>query len=84
MIYGNGGRDTLRGGPGRDAVFGGRGGDELWGGRGGRHAAGRPGRHVLRAAGSGGDVVHCGTGSDIAYVDGVDNVDPDCESVVRR
>lgn len=37
----------------------------------------------MHAHGKGGDVVHCGPGFDIACVDGVDNVDPDCESVRR-
>jgi RTX calcium-binding nonapeptide repeat (4 copies) len=84
VIYGNGGRDTLRGGAGRDALFGGYGGDHIWGGPGADTLVGGPGGDVLEAAGHGGDVVDCGGGFDIADVDGVDNVNPDCEAVVTH
>jgi Ca2+-binding RTX toxin-like protein len=72
-LYGGGGADTLLGDDGElchvvttgnDRIYGGAGNDELYGG---------DGNDNLYAFGDGTrDVIHCGPGVDIAYVDSID------------
>ncbi len=74
QLSGDDGDDTLAGGPGNDTVVGGIGVDEL---------AGDAGDDDLRARDGIQDLVRCGTGSDKVDADTLDEVDSDCESVVR-
>jgi Ca2+-binding RTX toxin-like protein len=82
-----GGSDTIDGRPGQDVISGGRGGDILLDGpfrefavdtlKGGRgndflHAENRPAAL---------DLVSCGAGRDIAWVDRKDIVSDDCERI---
>ncbi|MDQ3889546.1 MAG: hypothetical protein M3312_03230 [Actinomycetota bacterium] len=71
-LYGRGGPDALFGGRGWDLVAGGRGTDVLAGGRGVDALYGGRGDDVILAQGEGedfGDVVVCGPGHDIAWID---------------
>jgi Ca2+-binding RTX toxin-like protein len=63
VLFGEGGRDTLVGGPGDDILRGGRGDDELLGGPGADALGGGLGADRL-SGGDGGDVLHGGTGRD--------------------
>jgi Ca2+-binding RTX toxin-like protein len=65
---------VLFGGIGNDVLYGGAGSDRLYGG---------PGNDTLRARDGQRDVVDCGPGRDIAYVDRIDRVSA-CERIVRR
>ncbi len=74
-LSGLGGDDSLYGSSGRDVLIGGAGLDRLHGGG---------GTDTLRAAdGTGGELVNCGAGIDVAYVDASDLV-RNCERIVRR
>jgi Ca2+-binding RTX toxin-like protein len=81
LIYGLGGNDVLNGGRGNDVLYGGRGNDVLVGGPGLDRLFGGPGNDVLRARDGQRDVVDCGPGRDIAYVDRFDRVSG-CEKIV--
>jgi hypothetical protein len=70
----SGGDDALAGGGGNDLVVGGIGVDEL---------SGDAGDDDIRARDGIQDLVRCGTGADKVDADTLDEVDPDCESVVR-
>jgi Ca2+-binding RTX toxin-like protein len=70
--YGGSGADVIRCGIGNDRIDGGFGEDELFG---------DPGNDTILAADGRVDQVNCGTGTDTAYVDELDVVDPNCESV---
>jgi hypothetical protein len=83
LIYGLGGNDTLNGGKGNDVLYGGTGNDTLVGGLGRDRLFGGPGNDVLRARDGRRDVVDCGPGRDVAYVDRLDRVSG-CEKVVRK
>jgi Ca2+-binding RTX toxin-like protein len=74
QLTGDDGDDTLAGGPGDDVVIGGLGVDEL---------AGDAGNDDLRTRDGIQDLVHCGAGADKVDADTLDEVDSDCESVVR-
>ena len=79
----------LPGGPGSDTLSGGRGGDTLSGGPGNDVISGGPGKDVI-SGGPGNDAIHardghrdvvdCGPGRDVAFVDPVDVV-RGCERV---
>ncbi len=73
-ITGDRGSDRLYGGPGRDTIFGNFDPDRVDGG---------PGDDRINVAHGGHDVVVCGPGNDIAFVDASDVVSKDCESVRR-
>jgi hypothetical protein len=83
VIYGLGGNDVLLGAKGNDVLFGGIGSDVLYGGTGRDRLYGGPGNDTLRAHDGKRDVVDCGSGRDIAYVDRLDRVSA-CERIVRR
>ena len=89
--------DMIDGGPGNDILHGGRaeggnhGADDVLFGRSGADVlSGGPGRDLL-SGGSGPDTIHardgerdvvnCGRGRDVAFVDQLDRVARDCESV---
>jgi Ca2+-binding RTX toxin-like protein len=74
QLSGDDGDDTLAGGAGNDVVVGGLGVDEL---------SGDGGDDDVRARDGIQDLVRCGAGSDKVDADTLDEVDPDCESVVR-
>jgi Ca2+-binding RTX toxin-like protein len=82
VIEGRGGNDTILGGAGNDKMYGGAGNDVIDGGSGSDHIYGGPGSDTIRATDGMKDWVDCGTGRDRAYVDRVDVVNKDCESVV--
>jgi hypothetical protein len=83
VIYGLGGNDVLLGAKGNDVLFGGIGSDVLDGGTGRDRLYGGPGKDTLRARDGQRDVVDCGPGLDMAYVDRLDRVSA-CERIVRR
>ena len=91
LLVGSAASDTLEGGPGNDILRGGPGPDLLVGGPGRDDIAGQGGRDLIYARDGRRDVVSCGTNKgkttgpegDIAYVDRVDAVSPDCEYVFR-
>ena len=70
IMLGEGGDDVLHGGAGGDSVSGDAGKDVLYGGFGGDQLYADDG---LR------DVVSCGGGTDIVFVDTIDHVAPGCE-----
>jgi len=72
-LFGLAGNDCLQGQRGRDRLHGGPGADRILGGNGGDRIHARDGEV---------DVVRCGTGPDIAKVDGLDRVSG-CERVRR-
>ena len=74
QLSGGDGDDTLAGAAGRDILVGGLGVDELSGGDGDDDLRTRDGIQ---------DLVRCGAGSDKVDADTLDEIDPDCESVVR-
>jgi Ca2+-binding RTX toxin-like protein len=93
LIGGDGG-DTLRGGDGDDEIDGGGGSDEisgnadadrLEGGPGQDNVTGQDGADRLALRDGEQDAGTCGEGTDtaVADVEGVDAVDPDCETVER-
>ena len=82
VIYGLGGNDTILGGAGNDKLYGGPGNDVIDGGTGDDHIYGGAGSDTIRAADGMKDWISCGPGRDRAYVDRVDVVSKDCESVV--
>jgi Ca2+-binding RTX toxin-like protein len=83
LLYGEGGNDTLLGGRGNDVLFGGRGADVLDGGRGLDRLYGGPGNDLVKARDGARDVVDCGPGRDLAFVDRLDRTSG-CERVLRR
>ena len=74
VIDGRGGADRIYGRGGNDRLFGGAGRDRLYGG---------PGRDLIVSRGGGADRVDCGSGRDVARVDGTDQV-KGCERVTGR
>jgi len=79
-IIGGGAADTLLGGPGGAVMVGGSGRDEFNAIKG--KLVGGQGRDVIRARDGHPDVVNCGPGKDVAYVDRVEDGVTDCERVV--
>jgi RTX calcium-binding nonapeptide repeat (4 copies) len=90
MLDGGPGLDRIGGGPGADVILGGQGGARLVGGPGrdefnavdGKPVGGR-GRDVIRARDGHPDVINCGHGRDIAYVDRVEEGVFGCERIVQ-
>ncbi len=90
IIKGGGGFDRINGRDGADTLLGGAGGAVLVGGPGRdefNSVAGKPvdgqGRDVIRARDGTRDVINCGPGRDVAYVDRVEDGVYDCERVVK-
>ena len=91
QIYGGPGRgDSLRGNHGADALFSGPGGATMRGGLGhdrynmepdGTEVA-SPGNDTIYAHDGRQDMINCGGGYDVAYVDRAENGLYDCEQVV--
>lgn len=82
VIEGRGGNDTILGGAGNDKLYGGAGNDVIDGGTGSDHIYAGAGSDTIRATDGMKDWVDCGSGRDRAYVDRIDVVNKDCESVV--
>jgi hypothetical protein len=82
-ISGGRGNDILSGGPGNDILSGGPGNDVISGGPGKDIISGGPGNDTIHARDGHRDVVDCGPGRDVAFVDTVDLV-RGCERVVRE
>jgi Tol biopolymer transport system component len=82
VIEGRGGNDTILGGAGNDKLYGGAGNDVIDGGTGSDRIYAGAGSDTIRATDGMKDWVDCGSGRDRAYVDRVDVVNKDCESVV--
>jgi hypothetical protein len=80
-IAGRAGNDDCYGGSGFDEVSCGNGNDRIDGGFGEDDLFGGPGNDKILAADGQEDRVNCGTGTDTAYVDGLDRVNEDCENV---
>jgi Ca2+-binding RTX toxin-like protein len=72
-VEGRGGNDTMLGGDGKDAFFGGAGNDTLEGEDGADTLDGGEGDDVVRSRDEFADTVVCGSGSDVAVVDGADS-----------
>ena len=81
VIWGKGGNDDCYGGSGFDEVSCGNGKDRIDGGFGEDDLFGGPANDKILAADGLADRVNCGTGTDTAYVDGLDRVNEDCENV---
>jgi Ca2+-binding RTX toxin-like protein len=79
-IAGKGGDDTLLGGPGGAKMVGGPGRDEFNAING--EPVGGQGRNVIKARDGTPDVINCGPGKDVAYVDRVEDGVFNCERVV--
>ena len=71
--------DTIHGRGGNDAIYGGLGSDRISAGRGGDIVHSENDPNVV-------NVVECGAGRDVVYVDEVnrDRISSDCESVRKR
>jgi Ca2+-binding RTX toxin-like protein len=82
LIYGRGGNDVLLGGRGNDVLVGGSGNDVLDGGADLDRLFGGPGNDTLKARDGKRDLVDCGPGRDVAFVDRFDRLSG-CERVVR-
>jgi Tol biopolymer transport system component len=89
-LRGERGDDRLDGGPGDDSLDGGAGADRLTDARGRDRFAGGSGADRVNARDRTSrdrrraDVVRCGPGRDVAFVDRADRVAGDCEQVRRR
>ena len=78
-LAGRGGDDRLLGRGGNDAIYGGPGSDRISAGRGGDVVHSENDPNVV-------NVIECGAGRDIVYVDEVnrDRISSDCETVRKR
>jgi hypothetical protein len=81
QIYGRGGGDSLFGRAGADLLLGGPGADSIEGGPGRDAIFGGPGSDRVFADDGFADQVDCGPGWDVAVVDQLDTVAPNCEVV---
>jgi Ca2+-binding RTX toxin-like protein len=70
VIYGGKGDDVIKGGDDNDVEYGGDGSDTMWVGRGADAEYGGPGNDVLHALADDNrlDVVDCGAGHDVAWL----------------
>ena len=94
VLNGGGGADKLFANQGRDREDGGAGDDVLWalsrkdvasiGDADGDELSGGPGNDRFRVRDGEVDLVHCGDGRDTVLADQFDQVDNDCERVLRR
>ena len=82
ILSGGRGNDVISGGPGNDTLSGGPGNDVIYGGPGNNTIHGGPGTDTIHARDGHRDVVDCGPGRDVAFVDPVDLV-RGCERVIR-
>ena len=80
-VYGSEEGETLRGSDRDERVTGLGGEDELYGGEGADKLLSGAGDDFVEASDGGRDLVSCGPGVDVASVDFVDLVAPDCERV---
>jgi Ca2+-binding RTX toxin-like protein len=80
VLAGGGGADVLDGLQGDDDLDGGAGDDDLTGGSGSDVVRGGAGADELRARDGAFDLVRCGTESDTAVLDAVDDVTSECET----
>jgi Ca2+-binding RTX toxin-like protein len=81
-LLGQAGNDRLFGGPGNDFLFGGSGNDRITPGPGRDHVFAGPGNDRIFARDGQRDVIDCGPGHDVAYVDQFDRTRR-CEVVIR-
>jgi Ca2+-binding RTX toxin-like protein len=81
-INGGSGNDRINGGSGNDVIDGGAGNDVIDGGAGSDRLLGGSGNDTIHARDGRRDVVNCGSGRDVAYVDKTDRV-TGCEVVHR-
>jgi Ca2+-binding RTX toxin-like protein len=82
-IDGEAGNDRLTGGDGSDSLQGGDGDDELTGGPGDDDFHGGEGNDTIAARDGLRETISCGGGQDAGEADIEDEVDPDCEGVVK-
>jgi N-acetylglucosamine-6-sulfatase len=82
-IYARAGDDNVSAGYGNDLVYGQDGRDVLDGGLSTDRLYGGPGADTIKAADGKQDIVGCGPGADVAFVDRFDRVDG-CETERRR
>jgi hypothetical protein len=87
-VDGGPGDDKVEGGLNNDVVIGGRGRDQLFGDSTGSHCNLYEcivpfGNDVIEARDGEADQVDCGVGEDVARVDALDTVSPNCETVER-
>ena len=78
LLYGGAGNDTVLGREGNDTIYGNAGTDTL---------LGNLGKDTIYSVGDRGgtDIVNCGAGKgDTAYVDEIDRVNKNCETVFLR
>lgn len=76
LLYGGAGNDTVVGREGNDHIYGNPGSDTLFG---------NLGKDTISSFGDRAeDVVNCGAGDDTAYVDEIDRVNNNCETVFLR
>jgi len=76
LLYGGAGNDTVLGREGNDTIYGNPGSDTLFG---------NLGKDTINSVGDREeDVVNCGPGNDTAYVDEIDRVNKNCETVFLR
>ncbi len=77
LLYGGAANDTVVGREGNDTIYGNPGSDMLFG---------NLGKDTITSVGDrrGKDVVNCGAGNDTAYVDKIDRVNKNCETVFLR
>ena len=76
LLYGGAGNDTVLGREGNDHIYGNPGSDRLFG---------NLGKDTIYSFGDRGeDVVNCGAGNDTAFVDEIDRVNKNCETVFLR
>jgi Ca2+-binding RTX toxin-like protein len=80
VLSGGDGADVLDGLQGDDDLDGGLGDDEVTGGSGSDLVRGGAGADLLRTRDGAFDLVRCGTESDTAVLDAVDDVTAECES----
>jgi Ca2+-binding RTX toxin-like protein len=93
-IHGGGGLDYVSGLAASDLLYGGAGNDTVLGREGNDHIYGNPGSDMLFGnlgkdtiysfGDRGEDVVNCGAGNDTAFVDKIDRVNKNCETVFLR
>ena len=76
LLYGGAGNDTVLGREGNDSIYGNPGSDRLFG---------NLGKDTINSFGDRAeDVVNCGAGDDTAFVDEIDRVNKNCETVFLR
>jgi Ca2+-binding RTX toxin-like protein len=82
-LLGRGGNDTLIGGGGEDGLFGEAGNDTLDGGAGVDVLDGGAGSDTIRSRDASADEVNCGSATDTAIADALDQLAPSCDLISR-